>query len=109
MIYWFHFIGHVEGHESDFETALRKTQEEVGYKADDLKIYKEHSYTLKYKAFGRDKSVIYWLAEVKNLKHDPKLSHEHTEFRWVTKDEAISLVLKDNFTEMITHFHDKLN
>lgn len=82
--------------------------EEAGYVADDLKIFKDLTYTLKYKAFGRDKSVIYWLAEVKDPKHDPKLSHEHTEFRWVTIDEAISLVLKDNFTEMITHFHNKL-
>lgn len=58
---------------------------------------------------GNDKSVIYWLAELKNPQFDPKLSHEHTEFRWLTKDNAILLNGFDDYAEMINDFHSKIN
>lgn len=98
----------MEPGEDDISAALREVEEEAGYTANDLCIYKEHFKVLQYKVRGNDKSVIYWLAELKDPENSPKLSHEHTEFRWITKDDAILLVGYDDFAEMITELHDKI-
>lgn len=99
----------MEPGEDDFSAALREVEEEAGFTVNDLCIYKEHSKTLQYKVNnGHDKFVVYWLAELKDPQTNPKLSHEHTEFRWVTKDDAILLVGYDDFAVMITELHDKI-
>lgn len=92
--------------ENDFETALRETREEAGYTTDDLVIYKDQQITLQYKVKGKDKTVIYWLAELRDPLNDPKLSDEHTEFRWLPKDQAISLSGFNDFAEMVNRFYD---
>lgn len=101
-------LGHVDPGEDDFTTALRETREEAGYTADDLIIYKDQQKILQYKVKGKDKTVVYWLAELKDAQKDPTLSEEHTEFRWLPKDNATSLAGYADFTEMITYFHDKI-
>lgn len=109
---WFHFIGfnagHVDPGEDDFTTALRETREEAGYTADDLHIHKDEQKVLNYKVKGNDKTVIYWLAELRDLQKDPILSDEHTEFRWLKKDDAISLSGYADFAAMVNHFHDRI-
>lgn len=99
------FLGHVDPGENDFQTALRETQEEAGYSPSDLKIFEDQQKILQYKVKGKDKTVIYWLAELVNANNDPKLSDEHTEFRWLPKEEAIALSGYKDFAEMVNHFH----
>lgn len=101
-------IGHVDPGEDDFTTALRETQEEAGYTVDDLNIHEDQQKILNYKVKGKDKIVVYWLAELKNAQKDPTLSDEHTEFRWLAKDEATSLSGYPDFAEMVKYFHDKI-
>lgn len=103
------FLGHLEPGEDDITAALRETKEEAGYTDNQLHIYQEHFKILQYKVKGNDKSVIYWLAELKDPQNQPTLSHEHTEFRWITKDDAIALVGFDDFAEMINEFHNKID
>lgn len=101
-------LGHVEANEDVFQTALRETQEEAGYKPDDLHIYKDQHKTLSYKVNGNNKTVVYWLAELKDPHKIPELSYEHTEFQWLAKDNAILLNGFDDFAEMVNHFHHKI-
>ena len=101
-------IGHVDPGEDDFTTALRETREEAGYTADDLNIHKDEQKVLNYKVKGKDKTVVYWLAELKDAQKDPTLSEEHTEFRWLPKDEATSLSGYPDFTEMVSYFHGRI-
>lgn len=102
-------LGHLEPGEDDITAALREVKEEAGYAANDLHIYEEHFRILHYKVYGNDKSVIYWLAELKDPQNQPKLSHEHTEFRWLTKDNAISLAGFDDFAKMVTELHEQID
>lgn len=101
-------LGHVDPGEDDFTTALRETQEEAGYSVDDLIIFKEKQKILNYNVKGKKKTVVYWLAELKDAHNNPTLSEEHTEFRWLIKDEAISLSGYADFAEMVRHFHDEI-
>lgn len=102
------FLGHVDPGEDDFTTALRETQEEAGYSSVDLNIHKDKQKILNYKVKGKDKAVVYWLAELKNAQKVPILSDEHTEFRWLAKDDAISLSGYPDFAEMVKHFHHQI-
>lgn len=101
--------GHVDPGEDDFTTALRETHEEAGYTSTDLKIHKDQQKILNYKVKGKDKVVVYWLAEVYDAKKDPILSDEHTEFRWLGKDDAIKLCGYADFAEMVQYFHDRID
>lgn len=99
-------VGHVDPGEDDFQTALRETNEEAGYSQTDLKIFMDQQKVLQYKVKGKDKTVVYWLAELMNANNDPKLSEEHTEFRWLSKNEAIALSGFTDFADMVNHFDD---
>lgn len=101
--------GHVDPGEDDYTTALRETNEEAGYTSDDLKIYKNEQKILNYKVKGKDKTVVYWLAELRDVQMDPTLSDEHTEFRWLNKDDAIKLSGYADFAQMVQHFHDRID
>lgn len=101
-------IGHVDPGEDDFTTALRETQEEAGYTNDDLNIHKDQQKILNYKVNGKDKIVVYWLAELRDTQKNPILSNEHTEFRWLLKDDAIKLSGYGDFAEMVQYFHGKI-
>lgn len=91
--------------ENDYQTALRETQEEAGYSEADLNIFKDQQKVLQYKVKGRDKTVIYWLAELIDGRKNPTLSDEHTEFRWLQKNETIALSGHEDFAEMVHYFH----
>lgn len=66
------------------------------------------NYQVHYKGQRQDKIVTYWLAEVKNPQHDPILSNEHTEFRWLPKTAAIELSGYKDFQEMVEYFDDQI-
>lgn len=106
--YKFISTGHVDPGEDDFTTALRETQEEAGYTNADLIIYKDQQKILNYKVKGNDKTVVYWLAELREAEKDPILSQEHTEFKWLGKDDAITLCGYADFAEMVQYFHDRI-
>ncbi|VFV20352.1 bis(5'-nucleosyl)-tetraphosphatase [asymmetrical] [Panthera pardus] len=89
--------GHVESGENDLEAALRETQEEAGIEADQLTIIEGFRRELNYVAREKPKTVIYWLAEVKDCNVEIRLSHEHQAYRWLGLDEACQLA---QFKEM---------
>ncbi|XP_027470095.1 bis(5'-nucleosyl)-tetraphosphatase [asymmetrical] [Zalophus californianus] len=89
--------GHVEPGENDLETALRETQEEAGIAAGQLTIIEGFRMELNYVARKKPKTVIYWLAEVKDYNVEIRLSQEHQAYRWLGLDEACQLA---QFKEM---------
>ncbi|XP_036353789.2 bis(5'-nucleosyl)-tetraphosphatase [asymmetrical]-like [Ochotona princeps] len=89
--------GHVDPGENDLETALRKTQEETGLGARQLTIIEGFRKELNYVARGKPKTVIYWLAEVKDYNAEICLSQEHQAYRWLGLDAACHLA---EFQEM---------
>ena len=101
------FVGHVDPGEDDFTTALRETVEESGYKEQDLKIHKNLTKILNYNVKGKPKVVVYWLAELVTDK-DPTLSDEHTEFRFLSKNEAKALSGFSDFSDMLDYFEPEI-
>ncbi|XP_066473759.1 bis(5'-nucleosyl)-tetraphosphatase [asymmetrical] [Tiliqua scincoides] len=83
--------GHVDPGEDDLQTALRETQEEAGLDASHFSILEGFKKELNYTVKGKPKTVIYWLAEMKDHSTEIKLSSEHQAFRWLTLDEACRL------------------
>lgn len=84
--------GHVEEGETDEQTALRETEEEAGIVAESLKIIKDFKVVLKYPVKGVLKTVIYWLAELRDQDFKVKLSNEHQHYEWANIDRACELV-----------------
>ncbi|KAL1777416.1 bis5' [Sigmodon hispidus] len=89
--------GHVDPGETDLETALRETQEETGIEGSQLTIIEGFRKELSYVAWKKPKTVIYWLAEVKNYDVEICLSQEHQAYRWLGLEEACQLA---QFSEM---------
>jgi len=84
--------GHVDPGESDMETALRETEEESGLERDSLDVMENIRRTLNYEVRGKPKTVIYWLAELKNYDVPISLSREHRDFKWLTVESACELL-----------------
>lgn len=101
------FPGHVDPGEDDFTTALRETREEAGYTENDLNVHKNISkslhYEAKYRGVAKPKVVTYWLAELISGR-DPTLSDEHTEYKFVKKDEIANLADYKDFLDMVEYF-----
>lgn len=83
--------------ENDLETALRETREETGIEASQLTIIEGFRRELNYVARQKPKTVIYWLAEVKDYNVEIRLSQEHQAYRWLGLEEACQLA---QFKEM---------
>ncbi|XP_059171558.1 bis(5'-nucleosyl)-tetraphosphatase [asymmetrical]-like [Physella acuta] len=84
--------GHVDPGETEFETAIRETEEESGFKKEQLKILTEFERNLVYNVNGKPKRVVYWLSELCNPNDPVRLSSEHQDFKWLHLDEACTLV-----------------
>lgn len=85
-------LGRVEKGKDDFLTALREAKEEVGFTAKDLDIHRKYKMIVNSKTkSGEKKTAIYWPAELKSANKKPKLSNEHSKYRWVNKKKAASL------------------
>ncbi|KAJ8303846.1 hypothetical protein KUTeg_017429 [Tegillarca granosa] len=90
---WLHFVspGHVDPGESEFETALRETEEESGLTADKLKIYKDFEKILHYEVRGKPKKFL-----------QVTLSHEHIKYEWLKLGDALKYVMKyPDFQEVL--------
>jgi bis(5'-nucleosidyl)-tetraphosphatase len=83
--------GHVDPGESDLQTALRETREEAGYTEHDLNVTSVKK-TLYYNVRGVPKTVVYWLAELKEYDNPVQLSQEHQDFKWLHFNEACPLL-----------------
>ncbi|VDO93566.1 unnamed protein product [Soboliphyme baturini] len=83
--------GHVNKGESLRDAAVRETFEETGYSPDDYEEVPGFKRTLEYMANGHQKTVVYWLAKLKNEEKKLSLSEEHQQFRWLPLEEAIRI------------------
>lgn len=77
--------------EDDLTTALRETREEAGLGEEHLSIVKDFLKELRYQVRGKDKTVLYWLAELRDPSMAVTLSEEHQDYRWAQLDEACKL------------------
>ena len=90
--------GHVDPGESDYQAALRETEEEAGLQPSLLEIRPNFKIELNYKVTShrdgiqRPKVVTYWLAELINPEvNEIKLSEEHSDFKWLPLKETLEL------------------
>ncbi|XP_077202677.1 bis(5'-nucleosyl)-tetraphosphatase [asymmetrical] [Paroedura picta] len=83
--------GHVDPGEDDLQTALRETQEEAGLDPGQFTILEGFRKELNYTVRDRPKTVVYWLAEMKDNNAEVRLSSEHQAFRWLALKEACEL------------------
>ena len=89
--------GHVEEGETEVETALRETKEEVGL---DVEIIDENKrYILEYIVEDKniDKTVIFFLASLKDENQEIKIDdYEIEEYKWCFFDEVEEILDYDN-------------
>ncbi|XP_061469316.1 bis(5'-nucleosyl)-tetraphosphatase [asymmetrical] isoform X2 [Rhineura floridana] len=95
--------GHVDPGEDDRQTALRETQEEAGLDSTHFTIVDGFKKELSYNVNGKPKTVIYWLAEMKDSNTEVRLSSEHQAFCWLTLSEACKLA---KYEEMQSAFKE---
>lgn len=62
---------------------------------------------MEYRVNNHEKSVVYWLAELRDVTKGPTLSEEHEDLRWLSKDDAIRLCGYNDFAELLEEFHEK--
>ena len=101
--------GHVDPGESEFETALRETEEESGYRLADLSIVKEYKRELNYEVKGKPKRVVYWLAKLNNPEAAVTLSHEHIDYKWLNLQQAFEYAQYQDMQETLKDAHEYIN
>jgi hypothetical protein len=53
---------------------------------------------------GNPKETTYWVAQLKDSSKLPTLSHEHTDFKFLPKNEAIDISGYADFAKMMDFF-----
>ncbi|XP_002161931.1 bis(5'-nucleosyl)-tetraphosphatase [asymmetrical] [Hydra vulgaris] len=101
--------GHVDPGEDDMTTAFRETFEESGLHKDLINVHSDMEFHLNYKAYGKSKTVVYWLAELTAKNAEIKLSDEHQAFKWVEYPEALNLSGFDDLKRLFTKCNEYLN
>ena len=106
--HWDFVKGHVEGIETEKETVLRETQEEVALT--DLSFVEgfRHRITYYYRRAGRTvlKEVIFYLLESKT--DAVRLSREHVGYDWLSYDKAYARLTYKNAKDTIEKARDYL-
>ncbi|KAJ7335142.1 hypothetical protein JRQ81_013083 [Phrynocephalus forsythii] len=100
--------GHVDPGEDDLQTALRETQEEAGLDSSQFTVLEGFKKELNYTVKGKPKTVIYWLAEMKDCNTAVRLSSEHQAFRWLTLSEACKLAEYQDMQSVLKEAHQFL-
>lgn len=83
--------GHVEPGETQMEAAVREAKEETGFELHHYAVIDGFQEELKYTAFGKPKSVVYWAARLLPNAPEVRLSREHVAYRWCPLSEACAL------------------
>ncbi|XP_070599740.1 bis(5'-nucleosyl)-tetraphosphatase [asymmetrical] [Erythrolamprus reginae] len=97
--------GHVDPGEDDLSTALRETQEEAGLASAHFTVLEGFKKELNYVVQGQPKTVVYWLAELKDRDTEIKLSAEHQAFRWLSLTEACRLAGYEDMQSTLREAH----
>ncbi|XP_068107792.1 bis(5'-nucleosyl)-tetraphosphatase [asymmetrical] isoform X2 [Hyperolius riggenbachi] len=100
--------GHVDPGEDDMTTALRETEEEAGLQSNQFRVLDGFRKELNYNVNNKPKTVIYWLAELKDPDTSVKLSHEHQDFRWLPVQEACACAGYQDMQETLTEAYQFL-
>ena len=89
--------GHVEGNETEFETAIREVKEETNI---DVEITNDKRYVVEYITNkGAYKQVVFFRA--KSLKNEIKPQEEEiSEIKWADFDEAFDTINYENIKEL---------
>ena len=96
--FWGFPKGHVEIGETEVETAKREVYEETGLEVD---VLEKCRYVTKYKIFKTiNKTAILFPAKPKTDKVIIQES-EIKDYRWCTKDEALSIMIHDNLKKIL--------
>ena len=106
--HWDFVKGHVERGETEKETVLRETQEEVGITEVSFIEGFRHRIGYYYRRAGATvfKEVIFYLLESKT--DAVRLSREHVGFEWMSFGRAYDRLTYKNAKETITNAHDYL-
>jgi 8-oxo-dGTP pyrophosphatase MutT (NUDIX family) len=103
--HWDFVKGHVEKNESEKETVLRETEEEVGIK--ELTFIEGYRKPISYyyKRAGKTvyKEVVFYLLETKT--EAVRLSREHVGFDWLSYDNAYARLTYKNAKDTIEKAH----
>lgn len=91
--HWSFPKGHVEGNETEEQTAIRETKEETNI---DVEVDLKHRYTVEYSPKeGTLKEVVYFIAKKKTDLLIPQES-EINQVKWVELDKAMDVITYDN-------------
>lgn len=89
--------GKIEKGENELETAYREVYEESGLSKEHLEVFLDMKTVLQFLTRkGKEKTVVLWLARLKNIHTDVSLSDEHRTYKWLDVEEACDLLLYDN-------------
>ena len=92
--YWCPPKGHVENGEDDITTAYGETSEEAGLQNTQLLVHSEMRVELCYPTRkGNMKTVIFWLAKLKDPNSEIRISHEHVQYAWVDFERALEMTV----------------
>jgi 8-oxo-dGTP pyrophosphatase MutT (NUDIX family) len=106
--HWDFVKGHVEGSETEMETVLRETREEVGITELAFIEGFRHRISYYYRRAGRTvlKEVIFYLLETKT--DAVRLSREHVGFDWLSFEKAYERLTFKNAKDTIKRARDYL-
>src|SRR5579859_4343099 len=98
--HWSFPKGHIEVGEDEFDSAIREIAEETGITREEMQFVLGFQKTIEYvhkASDGEDihKETTYFLAAVDGP-ISVALSHEHTDYVWVTLDQAFDLLKYEN-------------
>lgn len=97
--------GHVEGNETEFETAIREVKEETNI---DVEITSDNRYTIVYNPEEEiEKEVVYFIASKKSddLKNQES---EVQEVEWVKLEDAVDRITYDNSKDIMRKVIDDI-
>ena len=104
--FWGFPKGHVEIGETEIETAKREVYEETGL---DVDVLEKFRYVTKYKIFRSiNKTAILFPARPKTNKVVIQES-EIKDYKWCTKEEALSIMIHDNLKKILKKAYKDLN
>ncbi len=104
--FWGFPKGHVEGEESEQETALREIKEETDL---DVKFIPGFKEAIRYKINEEaitEKEVVYFLA--RPLGDKVTISDELDEYKWLKFEEAYTILSRENLKEVLRKAHEFL-